>query len=111
MKPKLKESEFLTQVIQYASMCGWLCYHQRPAQTAHGWRTAMQGDKGFPDLLLCRPANKWRPGEIIFAELKTRTGKLRPEQQAWLLALAGVEGVKAVCWRPEDWPEIEAVLR
>lgn len=49
--------------------------------------------------------------ETICVEVKTTTGKLRPEQRGWLDALARCEGVEARLWRPGDWPEITEVLR
>lgn len=44
---------------------------------------------------------------VMFAELKTEAGKVRPEQRDWLDALGRCEGVKASLWRPRDWPEVE----
>ncbi|MDP9479650.1 MAG: hypothetical protein M3R38_28970 [Actinomycetota bacterium] len=43
---------------------------------------------------------------VLFAELKTETGGLRPEHRDWLLALGACEGVEARLWRPSDWQEI-----
>lgn len=102
--PRITEHEFLRQVLEYARLHGWLCAHFRPARTAQGWRTAVQGDgKGFPDLVLVRD-------RLVAAELKrSRRERPRPEQVAWIGALRAA-GVEAHCWAPEDWAEIERVL-
>lgn len=100
----MREAEFTDQVIAEAKAQGWLVAHFRPARTAKGWRTAMSGDPGFPDLVMARN------GRVIVAELK-RYGKWpRPEQNAWLNVLSGADGVQAVVWWPTDWAIIKAVL-
>lgn len=99
------EAEFTAQVIQYARLHGWRVAHFRPALTAKGWRTPVQGDgKGFPDLVLVRG------GEIVFAELKCGKNKPSAEQREWLDELARNAGVRVREWKPEDWPEIERIL-
>ena len=101
------EAAFQRQVIDLAKLCGWRVAHFRPAMNRRGvWATQMQGDPGFPDLVLARE------GRVIFAELKSERGKMTPDQQAWRWALgAGRVGCTAYVWRPADWPRIEEVLR
>lgn len=102
---KASEAGFLTAVLQYAKLCGWRTAHFRPALTSRGWRTAVQGDgKGFPDLVLVRA------GRIVFAELKMPRGRLSPEQVAWMDALKQTP-FEIYVWTPDDWPEIEKVLK
>src|SRR5262245_42102129 len=48
------EEALLRQILQLARLWGWASYHQRPARTARGWRTALSGCAGFPDLVLVR---------------------------------------------------------
>jgi hypothetical protein len=91
-------------VIELARLHHWKVFHQRPARTAHGWRTAVQGDAGLPDLLLLRPPR------LIIAELKSALGRVTPDQEAWLQAFALVPDVHVYVWRPADWPAIEAIL-
>ncbi len=87
-----------------ARLRGWRSAHFRPARTARGWRTAVQGDgRGFPDLLLVRGS------VLLAAELKAGRGRPTPEQAAWLAALEAV-GVRTFVWRPTDWPAIEQTL-
>jgi len=66
---------------------------------------ATQSFRWFPDLVLVRPP------EIVFAELKTETGRVSVEQQAWLADLEHVaqhfgDDFDVYLWRPSDWDEI-----
>ena len=101
------EAEFTSQVLAFARLHGWLTAHFRPGMTRRGrWVTAVSGDgAGFPDVVLLHVATK----RCIVAELKTRKGKLAPEQLVWLGAFHFC-GMPAFVWRPTDWPEIERVL-
>lgn len=100
----MNEEQFTRQVIQLAQLRGWRTLHIRPARTAGGWRTPVQGDgKGFPDLLMIRGHS------VIAAELKVGKGKLTPEQDRWLSDLENA-GVTVFRWTERDWPEIETVL-
>ena len=47
---------------------------------------------------------------MIFAELKSNTGRLSKEQGDWLEDLAGA-GVESYLWRPKDWDDIVEILR
>ena len=83
------EAQFLREVIEMAQGFGWLVSHQRPAWTEKGWRTAIQGDPGFPDLVLTRPHPQ--APRLLLIELKTERGKLTPAQQEWRSALGDAE--------------------
>jgi hypothetical protein len=96
----LTEDDLLTRVLDLARLRGWKVVHYRPAKTAKGWRTPLQGDKGCPDVILARN------GVVILAELKSDTGKATPEQRQWLAQL----GDHGHLWRPRDWPRIAALL-
>jgi hypothetical protein len=49
-KRVLSEAAFTDAVIELARLGGWRVAHFRPARTASGWRTPVQGDgAGFPD--------------------------------------------------------------
>jgi hypothetical protein len=98
----VSERELQDAVIEIAQMLGWRVAHFRPAKTAQGWRTAVQGDGvGYPDITMTRN------GFLIFAELKSQKGKLGPSQQEWLDALTAVsvaeDRVHTFLWRPEHW--------
>lgn len=102
----LLERDWQRQVTDLAELYGWTWAHFRPAQTAKGWRTPVSGPggAGFPDLVL------WRPGDrVIFVELKTDRGTVRPEQREVLVGL-DLAGVQAQVWRPRDFEDVRATL-
>jgi hypothetical protein len=99
----MSEEELQTAVTHLATLYGWRWYHVYDSR---------RSNPGFPDLVLTRR------GRLIFCELKSQRGKVRPEQQDWLNDLDEVERktgglVVARLWRPSDWlsNEIEEVLR
>jgi hypothetical protein len=89
------EKRFQARVLQAAKEHGWLCYHTHDSR---------RSQPGFPDLVLVRP------GALLFAELKSATGKLTQEQVQWLSLLQSVPGVEAVVWRPGDWQTVQLRL-
>lgn len=107
----MSEADFQTMVLDLARVHGWLVHHVRPGRTAGGgWVTAIQGDVGFPDLVLVHKTRE----QVIFAELKTQKGKMTAGQRTWLDALEGVQAIPWVyvkVWRPADLPEIRELLR
>jgi len=106
----MTEAQFQDTVIELAQRMGWRVAHFRPARTDKGWRTPVSADgKGFPDLVLIRG------GFIIFAELKSSSGKLTIDQRLWLMDLRKAQqgapfSVSVRVWRPGDWDEIERAL-
>ena len=93
--PKISEAQFQAQVVRYAELMRWRCYHS--------W-TSLHSAKGFPDLVLVR-----RP-RLIFAELKADRTPVTDAQRAWIAELRAC-GQEVYLWRPLSWPEIEEVLR
>lgn len=90
------EKEFQATLTELALLTGWKVYHTRDSRGSHA---------GFPDLVLVRPP------DVIFAELKARAGRLRPDQYEWSYRLLRCSDVKYYLWRPDDWPAIEETLR
>lgn len=79
----MSEEELQATIVEAAQRLGFLVHHTRPARTARGeWRTPVQGDVGFPDLLLAR-----HPGLVFAWELKSARGRLGIMQETWGRAL------------------------
>lgn len=111
----MTEADYLDNVIELATTLGYLVHHDRPARTAHGWRTPISGHPGFPDLVMARR------GRIVFGELKGDTGTTSTGQDEWLEALAGqpIElgesltfdaSVTVGLWTPGDLEDVAAAL-
>jgi len=99
---KMSETAFQARIIDTARAYHWLAAHYRPSINRRGrWSTAVEGDKGAPDLILAKG------GRVILAELKSDNGRTTAEQRLWLAAL----GPHARLWRPMDWPDILAELQ
>lgn len=75
---------------------GWKHYHTHDSR---------RSQPGFPDIVAIRAPR------IIFAELKTETGKPTQEQAAWLEELCRIPAVECYVWRPSDWDRIWETLK
>jgi len=64
-----------------------LCYHTRDSRGSAA---------GFPDLVIVGDKG------ILYAELKSKAGKLTIEQGCWRDGITAAGGVWR-CWRPADW--------
>lgn len=94
----MTEAELQRAVIAWAKVRGWLVMHTRTAFSKGKFSTPIQGDPGFPDLVLARA------GTVLFVELKREKGTLTVEQQSWGRALGGMSATTPwFCWRPSDW--------
>ena len=91
----MSEAEWQKQVIEYAEMRGWACYHTHDSRRSQA---------GYPDLTLCRLSR------ILFVELKSAKGRVTREQAVWLNALEGTGKCECHLWRPSDWPAIQEEL-
>ena len=90
----VNERDFTTQIRDLARLLGWARYHTWLSQ---------HSPAGFPDEILVRPPR------IVFAELKTDTGKPTPMQTEWLDQLAACH-LEVFLWRPHMIDEIAAYL-
>lgn len=108
--PKLTERRFMQQVLRYAELMGWRWWHDRatnaPRACKHCKRklSLPRNESGHPDLLLIR-----RP-RVVWAELKAQRTPVTDAQRDWITELRACDQ-EAYVWRPDDWPEIERVLR
>jgi len=106
LKLQTTEADFMAQVIDLAHLYGWLVQHTRPAWTEKGYRTPIQGDAGFLDLVLAHLGQQ----RVIFAEAKSQRGRLSPAQQRWIEALKAC-GQEVEVWRPDDINRITWLLQ
>lgn len=91
----MSEAELQTRI---TDLCDWLklrWFHDTDSR---------RNNAGFPDLAIVGP------GGFLFAELKKQTGRVSPDQRAWITALEAV-GIEIHVWRPSDWPAIEQRLK
>ena len=104
----ITEQQFTNSVLAWAKALGWRCFHVRTSGRMQGRNAipTVQGDKGFPDLVLVRPPR------LIFAELKVGRGKASPQQLEWLTDLSCVSSMTVECyvWRPSDWSRLIVIL-
>ncbi len=94
----MTEAQLQRLVMSLAAACGWqLRYHTHDSR---------RSDKGFPDCVFLRR------DRLVFAELKSQKGRVRPEQRVWLDALEA-SPAEVYLWRPADYVsgDVERVLR
>ncbi|WP_040595045.1 VRR-NUC domain-containing protein [Timonella senegalensis] len=84
----MTEANLQTRILRLAKTCGYLTYHTHDSR---------RSQPGWPDLVL---ANK-KTGILLFRELKTERGRVRPEQKEWIETLTAL-GQDAAIWRPSD---------
>lgn len=91
----LSEREFQKRVTDLCDWLGLRWYHSHDSR---------RDPAGFPDLVIVGP------GGVVFAELKSQKGRVRPEQFAWKDDLDRA-GANAYIWRPDDWSQIQRTLK
>lgn len=104
MIERATELQCQATIVEAAKACGWRVHATRAAQTGRGWRTPIQGHKGFPDLVLVRGSLLW------FVELKRRPNKVEPDQHDWIDALLDAGALVSVVWVPEGLDDFCAQL-
>ena len=92
---RISEKMFMQQVIQIATLTGWMCFHVHDSRKSAG--------SGWPDLAFCGH------GQFFMAELKSERGRVTPAQQGWIDALSRA-GIEVHVWRPADFNAIVARL-
>lgn len=76
---KVTERELQRQIEQLLTLLGFLWFHDRSLQHA----TVRTSKPGFPDICAVHPKN----GVLVFIELKSEKGRMRPAQVEWKEAL------------------------
>lgn len=82
----MSEAELQRLVTELCARLGLAHYHTRDSR---------QSEPGFPDSVIVGSA-------ILFRELKSADGVLKPEQRRWGRRITRAGGNWAV-WRPADW--------
>lgn len=105
----VSEREFQATVIEMARALGWRVHAERPAFSKGKWSTPIQGDAGFPDLVLVRG------GVLLCMELKSEKSKPTVDQVEWIAELWEVSmhangHVRSNLFRPSDMPKIRELL-
>ena len=94
----MSEREFQQHVVAGLKARGWLCFViPDMRKTRAGW----------PDVIAVHSTLDLG---ILALELKTSTGRVKPEQQTVLRALSRVEGVDARVLRPGAWARLRDAL-
>ena len=91
----LTEKQWQANVTELAEFCGWEHYH--------AW-LSIHSPTGWPDLALVKPPR------LIFAELKSESGKATPNQEHWLSLLRRIPGIEVYLWRPADVDSVIHIL-
>ena len=86
------EAAFQAAVVRAAVAQGYRAYHTyRSTRSAPGW----------PDLALAKAG-----APLLLIEVKTNSGRVSAEQEAWLALLAQCETPIAEVWRPAGWQQV-----
>lgn len=91
----MTEKQWQAIVLELAGYYRWAHFHPYDMR---------RSDPGWLDLVLCRAP------ELIFVELKTDRGKLRPEQVVWIDRLTAC-GQEVHVWRPRDLEAVHERLK
>ena len=84
---EMSEAELQILVCDAADLHGWLTYHTHDSR---------RSPAGFPDLIMLRDRYE------LVVELKSATGRLRPDQVVWMDAFAKVDTISSAVVRPVD---------
>lgn len=72
---QITEAQVQRVITDALDTCGWLWHHETDSR---------KSKRGFPDICAVHP----RTGALLFLELKRELGRVNPEQEAWISALA-----------------------
>lgn len=93
---QVTEAQFQNAVIEMATRLGWETWHDNDSRRNQG---------GLPDLICVHAEHG-----VVWLELKTMKGRVRPMQQYWLDLLT-TAGERAYLVRPSDMDMLEALFR
>lgn len=102
----MTEAEWQQQVIDLAHALKWRhCHVRRTRGKGRAWVTGTSLS-GWPDLTLWSESQQ----RLVFVELKSESGALRPEQEVVLASLRAA-GQEVHVWRPSDLTAAHEILR
>ena len=90
----LTEKQWQAQVVELAHTLQW--------RKAYHTFDSRRSSSGWPDLVLVRD-------RVVYAELKSETGRLSDAQQDWIRALLHT-GAEVYVWRPSDLDQAARIL-
>lgn len=102
----ISEEELVDTLLEYGKTGGWLCTHFRPAKTNKGYRTLLQGNKGYFDITMMHKDLR----RTLFIECKSKKGTLKPEQKQWREAALAQPSSEYYLWKPEHLAEARQVI-
>ncbi len=91
----IPEADFHAYVTDLLHLGGFLFHHETDSR---------RSPKGFPDIVAVKLSR------LIWIELKTERGKVRPEQTRWLDALRLTGRCEVYLWRPSDSDEARRII-
>jgi hypothetical protein len=89
------EVPFMQQVLEFLRLCGFLAYHTKDSR---------KSAPGFPDIIALKGERQ------LVIETKRVGEEPDSEQERWLGAYADV-GAEVYVFTPDDWAEIERVVK
>lgn len=99
---KVTEREFQRQVEKLLTLLGFLWFHDRSLQHA----SVRTSKPGFPDICAVHPSN----GVLVFIELKSEKGRMRPAQLEWKDALLKSDAVYYGPVKPSEFEDLASKL-
>jgi len=101
------EADCQRTIVEAARLAQWLVHAERPALRQSGkWSTPVQGDPGFPDLVLVHERRRM----LLFVELKRKPNRLTSGQTRWLMALQAAGVWAQALYVPEQMTELLTLL-
>ena len=90
------ESEYEDSIVEAALRLGYRVHVERRARTKDGFRTAIKGNAGWPDIVIVGHGRAW------FIELKRKPRHPTGEQLAWIAELTAAGLDARVAYVPEE---------
>jgi hypothetical protein len=92
----VNEAELQALIVEVAELNGWLVFHDNdPRRNVAGW----------PDLVCVKPPR------VLFLELKSAIGHIRPEQEVWMGALSKCDTIASGIVRPNQVDQVLDYLK